>query len=131
MAVPTAATFKARHARFATVADATVDLYLAEAGRSVDDSVWAATDYDDGVMYLAAHLMWTEGALDPTGPAQGTAGTVKRQKAGEVEIEYHPAPGGDPMNRLDGLYQSTIWGRRYLELAGRNGGVGGPAVLVV
>lgn len=130
MALPTAATFKARHPRFAAVGDATVDLYIAEAGRTVDETVWAATDYADGVMYLAAHLMEVEGAAKPTGKTLGTAGAIKKAKAGDVEVEYQPMmQSGD--GRSDVLYGSTIYGRRYLELASRNNGVGGAVILVV
>lgn len=129
MALPTATEFKERHPRFAAVGDATVTLYIAEAGRTVEETVWAASDYADGVMYLAAHLMEVEGAVAPTGNPTGTAGAVKRKKAGQVEIEYHaPASGID---RLDHLYGGTIYGRRYMELAARNTGLGGPIVLVV
>lgn len=129
MALPTAAEFKARHPRFAAVLDATVNLYIAEAGRTVDETVWAASDYADGVMYLAAHLMEMEGARTPTGNPAGTAGAVKRKKAGQVEIEYH-APQ-QMSGRSGRLYETTIYGQRYMELAARNGGVGGPAVMVV
>lgn len=129
MTLPTAAEFKARHARFAAVDDGTVDLYLAEAGRTVDADLWAVDDYADGVMYLAAHLMLEEGALDPTGAAPGTSGRIKRTKAGEVEVEFQAQASGGS-GRYDALYGGSIYGRRYLELAARNG-YGGPTVLVV
>lgn len=129
MALPTASEFKARHPRFGAVGDVTVDLYLAEAGRTVDEDLWAAADYADGVMYLAAHLMLEEGALDPTGAAPGTSGRIKRTKAGEVEVEFQSPPVGGS-GRSDALYGGSVYGRRYLELASRNG-CGGPTVLVV
>jgi len=124
---PTAAVFKARHPRFAAVGDDTVALYLAEAGRSVT-TAWSEDDYADGIMYLAAHLMFAEGALDPTGAAPGTAGQVKKVKAGEVEAEFAVEPGRAGMWSS---YEATIYGRRYLELASRNGGQPNAAILVV
>lgn len=129
MALPTAAELKVRHPRFAAVDDTTVDVYIAEAGRTVLDTVWAASDYADGVMYLAAHLMEMEGAIAPTGNPVGMSGQVKKKKAGEVEIEYHAPANHSQLS--DDLYRTTIYGRRYLELAARNGGVGAPAILVV
>lgn len=130
MALPTAATFKARHPRFAAVADATIDLYIAEAGIDVDADVWADADYAPGVMYLAAHLMEMEGAVAPTGKTIGTAGAIKKAKAGDVEVEYQ-AMQTTGNSRLDATYGQTIYGRRYMELAARNTGLGGPIVLVV
>lgn len=130
MALPTAATFKARHPRFAAVADVSVDLYIAEAGRTVDETIWAASDYADGCMYLAAHMMEIEGARAPTGKTVGTAGAIKKAKAGDVEVEYQPMQmSGD--DRSDALYGSTIYGRRYMELAARNGGVTSSMIMVV
>lgn len=131
MALPTASEFKARHPRFDAVVDATVTLYLAEAGRSVDEDCWRAEDYSDGVMYLAAHLMIEEGAVNPTGPSAGTSGAIKKAKAGDVEVEYQPQTMGGDKSRLWATYGSTIYGRRYAELLARQGLGGSPAVLVV
>lgn len=130
MTLPTATEFKARHIRFDAVADATVSAYLAEAGRSVDVDVWVENDYADGVMYLAAHLLEIEGAVAPTGKTLGTAGAVVKQKAGSVEITRE-AVKTTGASRYDDLYGSTSYGKRYLELAGRNTLIDFPAILVV
>lgn len=129
MTLPTAAEFKARHARFAAVVDATCDAYLAEAGTSVDATVWAAADYAPGVMYLAAHQMEVEGARAPTGNPIGIAGAVKKRKAGAVEIEY--AVAASTGTGIDDAYAATTYGRKYLELAARNAGLLVPGILVV
>ncbi len=130
MPLPTAATFKARHARFAAVADATVDAYIADAGLTVVEECWIATDYPAGVMYLAAHLMEVEGARNPTGKSIGTAGAVKKQKAGEVEIEYAVAPIG-ASDDIEADYRTTSFGRQFIILANRNSGLAVPGALVV
>lgn len=129
--IPTAPTFKTRHPRFAAVADGTVTLYITEASRTVTEA-WSETDYGDGIMYLAAHLMVMEGAIDPTGVALGVGNQVKKTKAGEVEIEFatDAKPAGN-VSLLRSTYGLTIYGQRYLELAGRNGGVSDAAILVV
>jgi hypothetical protein len=128
--IPNAATFKARHPRFAALADATVDLLIAEAARTVTTD-WAEEDYADGIMYLAAHLIVMEGLLDPTGTALGVGNQIKKTKAGEVEVEFatDAAPSGN--GNVRDLYSRTSYGKRYLELAARNGGLCSPAVLVV
>lgn len=129
--VPSATTFKTRHPRFAEVADGTVTLYLAEAARTVTSS-WSENDYADGIMYLAAHLMVMEGAVNPTGIAMGVGNQIKKVKAGEVETEFstdaRPAGIG---GKLWATYGRTFYGQRYLDLAARNGGASDAAVVVV
>lgn len=118
-AIPSAADFKARHPKFATVADGMVTAMLAEASRSVS-TCWAEEDYGDAIMYLAAHLIAEENSAG--GPsAASKAGPIKRVKADTVEIEYM----GGVMS--DAALGATIYGRRFLELRRRNV----PAVLVV
>lgn len=114
--VPTAAEFKTRHPRFASVADGTVTIYLAEASAQVGSN-WADADGPAGIMYLAAHLMTLEGALAPTKTAPGVGNQVKKVKAGEVETEF--ATDGAKVG-----YDANIYGQRYAELAARNGGLG-------
>lgn len=125
--IPTAAAFKIRHARFAAVADETVEIFLAEASRTVTTS-WREIDYGDGIMYLAAHLMVMEGMGG--GNAIGVAGGIKKVKAGDVETEFHGAQSGIG-GKVWATYGATIYGQRYLELAARNGGQSDAAILVV
>lgn len=124
--IPTAATFKARHARFAAVADATCNLFLDEASRTVT-TTWTEADYADGIMYLAAHLMTMEGIA---GSAIGVSGGIKKTKAGDVEVEFN-AVGSGIGGKSWATYGGTIYGQRFLDLAGRNGGQSDAAVLVV
>ena len=129
--VPTSTTFKTRHLRFGAVVDGTVDLYLAEASRTVG-TMWADADGPDGIMYLAAHTMVMEGALAPTGVALGVGNQVKRVKAGEVETEFSTDAKPDGISgKLWATYGRTFYGQRYLDLAARNGGQSDAAVLVV
>lgn len=128
--IPTAVTFKARHPRFASVGNATVDLYIAEASRTVT-TAWSEDDYGDGIMYLAAHLMVMEGAIDPTGVSLGIGNQVKKTKAGEVEVEFATDGRKTGNGFTRDVYDATIYGQRYLELASRNGGMLAPVVLVV
>lgn len=129
--VPSAATFKARHPRFAAVSDGTVDLYLAEAANEVG-TAWADGDGPAGIMYLAAHMMVMEGALAPTGIAIGVGNQIKKVKAGDVETEFATDARSDGIGgQLWATYGQTEYGRRYLALAARNGGQSDAAVLVV
>lgn len=130
-AVPSAATFKTRHPRFAAVSDGTVDLYLADASRTVG-ATWADADGPHGIMYLAAHLMVMEGALAPTKTALGVGNQISRVKAGEVETEFSTDAKPDGISgKLWATYGRTFYGQRYLDLAARNGGPSDAAVYVV
>lgn len=130
-AVPSAATFKARHSRFASVSDGTVDLYLADAGNHIG-TAWADGDGPRGIMFLAAHMMIMEGALAPTSTALGVGNQIKKTKAGEVEVEFSTDAKPDGISgKLWATYGMTSYGRSYLDLAMRNGGQSDAAVLVV
>lgn len=110
--VPSAAAFKARHPKFASVADGIVTAMLAEASRSVSEC-WSEGDYADGIMYLAAHLIAEENSAGGMSAAS-KAGPIKRVKADTVEIEYAGA------TMQDASLDATIYGRRFKELRRRN-----------
>jgi len=120
---PTAAEFKTRHPRFASVGDAITGAYLTEAATQVG-TAWADADGPAGIMYLAAHLMIMEGALAPTDVAPGIGNQIKKVKAGEVETEF-------AVSGVASGYGATSYGQRYLDLAARNGSGGSAAVVVV
>jgi len=118
--VPSAADFKERHPTFASVADATVTLMLAEASRSVSTE-WSEADYGDAILYLAAHLIAEEqsgGGLK----AASKVGPIASVKADTVSISYAKAT-----SEGDASLNATIYGRRFLALRRRNS----PGVLVV
>lgn len=117
--IPTAAEFKARHGKFTAVADALVTAMLTDASRSVTTS-WIEADYQDGIMYLAAHLMVEEGALNAASSPSSTTGPVQEIKAGDVTVKFDQT-GSRYDGELGKTYGSTVYGRRYLELARRNG----------
>jgi hypothetical protein len=55
--VPTAADLKARYPAFADVADATVDIHIADASTTGVDTSWLEADYAPAISALAAHNM--------------------------------------------------------------------------
>lgn len=122
---PTAADFKARHPRFAAVADATADAVIADAVLHCGDD-WSAADFRAGALSLAAHMMLEEGALSAGAPSQN-AGAVVRKKAGDLELEF-----ADTAARLRGddgaTWGSTVYGRAYLAIRRRY--VGAAALVV-
>lgn len=118
VAVPTAVDLKTKFPFFASVADPVVTDFIAEAGRSVDDS-WLAGDQANATMYLACHLMYVLGAASTSGAPPGSpggGGVVQSQSIGDASVSYAATTflkGGGSVNDD---YRSTIWGRQYLRL---------------
>lgn len=109
---PTAADLQARYPAFAAVADATIDVWIAEA--ESDTTSWtgdADTDRTRAVLALAAHKMAEQG-LSTNASAQG----VTSFKSGTFSASVSEVQA----NRT-GL-DATIYGREYLALAKRHFG---------
>lgn len=90
---------------FASVLDATVDIYITEAQSRIHQTTWG-DQYDLGVKYLTAHAL----ALD-MGGAHGAAGPVASESAGPVSRSYAAysifgSTGGDNLN-------ATAYGRKF------------------
>jgi len=109
---PTLADFRARFPVFDAVADPTVETILVEAERGTNDS-WTAADRTPATLYLAAHLLASEG-FGGTAGSNALTGPVKRRKVGDVETEF--AGAGQGASSSASPYSSTIYGQRYLEL---------------
>lgn len=104
---PTAAAFKARYPSFASVADATVDYWIADAERVVGSN-WDDDNRPIGVMLMAAHNMADIG-LGSGGAPSG----VSSFKSGTFAVTV-----SDEVASKTGIY-STIYGRQYADLCRR------------
>jgi hypothetical protein len=118
VAVPTPADVKTKLPYFASVNDDLMRDFIAEAGRSVDDT-WITGDQASATMYLACHLMYVLGAVSAEGAPPGGAGgsgVVQSQSVGDSSVSYavnsYLKGGGD----VNDDYRSTVWGRAYLRL---------------
>lgn len=119
----TAADLKARFARFAAVADETIDIWLTTARRDVDAS-WCEDDRAYAEMLLAAHHLTTEGfgtGTEAQLAADGLAG-MQSIKSGQLSLTVSDAMA----NAKPGSVESTTYGQRFLELLRKNRG--GPRV---
>lgn len=86
---------------FSSYTQTEIEDAIAQAGRRIDSTYWGALE-DDGVRYLASHLLAVQ---DPGNAAAG--GSVKRQRAGPLEKEFQAiAWSGD-------WYNVTPYGREY------------------
>lgn len=100
---PTAADLKARFPAFAAVADATIDYWLADAARVVDDS-WPEATFGPAKMAYAAHMMAELGFLSAGGAIP--AG-VTSFKSGTFS-----ATVSDKLASATGL-DATVYGRQF------------------
>lgn len=107
---PTAADLKTLYPAFASVADATVDYWIARAERQVGEN-WPDDDRPDGVMAYAAHGMAESGIIS-TGGSGSTQGAISI-KSGTFSASVSEAAA----NRT-GL-SATIYGRQYLDMCQR------------
>jgi hypothetical protein len=131
--LPTATTFKAKFPTFAPVADATIDLAIAEAGSSVD-TTWIERDYQPAILYLAAHIMTIDGVLAAAVDIDDASsvinsGLVTEMKVGDVAVKLASGSSGSGSGSGGSAfgYGSTAYGQRYLDLLRRNH----PAVALV
>lgn len=99
--------FKTRFTRYASVADATIDIYLGLAERRLNTSLLVDSDrQDDAHYYLAAHLY----ALEQMG-VEGSSGPITSKRVGDIAVSY---ASGSSMSRSS--LQSTVYGRHFYDL---------------
>lgn len=113
----------ARYPAFAEVATATIQYWLTDSERYVDDS-WAEGDYAVAIMALAAHNMALAGlGLDGAASADMPLG-VTRLKSGSLDVSF-----GDEyaLARSQGKLSATRYGIEFANLLRRNRA--GPRVL--
>lgn len=111
--VPTSADLKVRYPGFSTVADATVNYWIADAQRVVTEA-WIEADYPIAIMLHAAHEMATAGleAGDVAALPQG----VTRFRSGSMDVGM-----AESLASATG-YQATRYGREFLVYLKRNRG---------
>ena len=111
---------KLRYSAFANVSDEVIAYWLADAGRIVT-SQWGS-DYEPGLLSLAAHNMAAGGALAQTGGVSVPAG-VTSFKSASVSLTFSDAAVAQS---AEGGYGSTIYGREFQVMLRRNSG--GPSL---
>jgi hypothetical protein len=121
--LPTVADLIARYPAFAAVAEATINIHLADAATSVDTS-WIEADYAPAITALAAHNM----ALLGIGAHGETAGYaragVTRIRSGNFDASFSE---GAVAKASGGEFNATPYGRTYRTLLQRS--KGGPRVV--
>lgn len=119
---PTVDQFRVKFPTFSGVGNPTIQAAIDEASASVDQS-WTEADYQPAILYLAAHIMASDGVLfDSLGATGGmiAAGQVSEAKVGDAMVKLGGAGGGSGGGGPASGYASTPYGQRYLQLLRRN-----------
>lgn len=119
--IPTATSIKMRFPEFADVDDAVVEFAIEEARLSVGSN-WT-TGYDLALVYLVAHYVASSVATSTSG-GTGDDGDIASESIGRFSVSYARSANADAVHEDK---SSTSYGRRYIELLGRN--FGGPVVI--
>lgn len=109
--LPTALNIKLKFPEFASVADATIEFAIEEAALEVDDT-WIPKQATLAVMYLAGHHLMVSVSRSESGSGQ----RIKSESMDGMSITYDT----DTTIPDSGDYDTTSYGKRYLELLGGN-----------
>lgn len=115
---PTAADLKVRFPEFAPVSSALIQMILDDEAIPAVGETWLERDRRTAQLYLAAHLLASEGEPARTtsgGSSSGSNGPIKMMQAGEHKIEYAVSNESIAAS-FNGGYDTTVYGNRYLEL---------------
>ncbi|EKN5130134.1 DUF4054 domain-containing protein [Yersinia enterocolitica] len=106
--------FIVRYPEFTSTAPARIEGALADAANQMSRKVWGRL-YEQGHQALAAHLLYSAGALTPSGNSNGNPmkSIASRSVAG-VSIGYSAPDAGFGANH-DG-YASSGYGQEYIRL---------------
>jgi hypothetical protein len=117
--LPTPAYIKTKFPTFAAVEDATVQLYIDEAARTVD-TTWLESDYTDAISYLAAHLMVQAGigaGADAEANANGLGG-FSMIKSAQLTLQRAATSRND--SGVPSPWGSTWYGQQFYWLMRRS-----------
>lgn len=111
--VPTTDEFSTKFPELGDAEYSQVAALIAEAARYVDDS-WREADYQDAILYLAAHWLLSSASPDQSG-------AIQSESFGPISVSYATVATDDT------ALLATHYGHRFVEL--RHGNF--PRVMVV
>lgn len=120
--IPTAVSIKTRFPEFVDTADAVIEFAIEEARHEIGTN-WTHS-YNLAIVYLVAHFVASANAASASAGTGGEEGDIASESIGRLSISYAKSPNADAVHSDK---SSTSYGRRYVELLGRN--FGGPVVI--
>jgi hypothetical protein len=105
------ALFRALVDEFSAVADATVEIFIAQAALRMDSGIWGNV-YSQANVYLAAHMM----KLSPSygGGSSAAGGALTSQRDGDLARNYAAPPTTSSLS--DAYLLRTAYGAEFLYL---------------
>ncbi|MBR8464285.1 DUF4054 domain-containing protein [Campylobacter sp. faydin G-24] len=105
---------KIRYPEFKEIDNDLINAVIDEAKNEINRRNWGRF-YESGVLALAGHLLFLQGALKQGGAMEGTAvKEVASKTVGSLSISYSSAKTG--FESESGSYYLSIYGQRFLEL---------------
>lgn len=120
--LPTPAELIIRYPSFVDVTTGTIQYWLTDAERFVDES-WTEGDYAPALMAMAAHNMTLAGLGTEAAAVAGIPAGVSKFKSGSLDVSFAEGATAD---RVTGALSSTRYGSEFAMLRRRN--KGGPRV---
>lgn len=113
------ALFRALVPEFAATADATVEVFIAQAALRIDSGIWGNV-YGQANVYLAAHMM----KLSPTygGGSSAAGGALTSQRDGDLARNYAAPPSSTGL--ADQYLLRSVYGAEFLALRDSRAEVG-------
>ena len=109
----TAADFKIRYPEFDSVADATVEMFIADAEQELSEECWGDL-YERGVFALAAHFLYLDQQRQAAGSGGGIVAPAQSRSIGDVSWSF-------ALNTVDSngdqYYGSTQYGQEFMRLS--------------
>lgn len=108
----TASSIKTKFPEFASVPDATITVWIAEAERNHNAECWDGKS-DDGLSYMVAHFLAAFPSTDTSSQGLG-AGPLTGDRQGQEAASWSPLTVPKIFAKDD--FGTTKYGRRYLSL---------------
>ena len=105
-------TFKTRFPEFDSVADARIDLFLADALIILNEVFWG-TKYDLGVSYYTAHKLALAIGTEASRGKSGAGGPVSSRSVDGASVSYSTRTAG---SAKEAYYSQTQYGVEYWSL---------------
>ena len=107
------ASFRARYPEFDSVADARVELFLADAALEMGESCWGDL-YDRGQSALAAHLLTISIGDQSAVGGIGIVAPLSERTVGDVSLKFAQAVPSSGSN--EAYFGRTTYGQEYMRL---------------
>ena len=102
----TAAGLKVRFPEYAAVADATLDIWIGQATRRFNDTLFTDDDLaDDALYFFSAHLYTVS-----IGGSAASTGAITSKKVGDLSVNYATGVSSSYSYGMD----STYYGQQFL-----------------